>query len=102
MEVFLCILIFAALTAYCVACAVKPELHWNLFERWKSSRGDDPSDDYLVLARIGAVIGAVIGAAMLVVTIYFAAQPEEEPVSFEEGDFIVRGYDAFGNTFEDR
>lgn len=97
----LVILFFAALTAYCVACAVKPELHWKLFERWKSYRADEPSDAYLLLSRIGAVIGAVIGAAIIVMTIYIAVQPEEEPVSFEEGDFIVRGYDAFGNPFED-
>lgn len=95
------LLLIAAVTAYNVACAVKPEIQWKLFERWKSYRADEPSDLYLLMTRVGAAVGAVIGTALIVAILYMAMQPEEEPVSFEEGDFIVRGYDAFGSPFED-
>lgn len=93
----LAILIFVIITAYSLACAVKPEIHWKLFVRWKSYRADEPSDMYLLLTRIGSVVAAVIGVAMIVFVIYSAAQPEPEPGEFNPDDIVVQAYDQFGN-----
>lgn len=93
----LAILFFVILTAYSVACAVKPEIHWKLFERWKSYRADEPSDIFLLLTRIGSIVAAVIGAAMIVFVIYTAVQPDPEPGEFNPDDIVVKTYDQFGN-----
>lgn len=45
---------------------LKPELLWRLTERWKSYNADEPSDMYIIGARVGGVLFALFGAAIMI------------------------------------
>lgn len=44
----------------------KPDLVWELTERWKTSDSDGPSNLYLVSTRIGGGICILVGATGLI------------------------------------
>ncbi len=45
---------------------LKPHLVWKLTEEWKSYRADEPSDLYLISAKIGGSLFVVLGVIMII------------------------------------
>ena len=45
---------------------LKPELVWELTEKWKSYRADEPSDLYLKSVKIGGLLFVLCGIIMIV------------------------------------
>ena len=45
---------------------LKPHLFWELTERWKSYRADEPSDLYLKVTKSGGVLFALLGIFMII------------------------------------
>lgn len=44
----------------------KPGLLWELTEKWKSYRADEPSDFYLKVTKIGGILFVLCGAIMMI------------------------------------
>ncbi len=44
----------------------KPQLLWELTEKWKSYYSDEPSDFYLKSTKFGGICFAVAGLAMII------------------------------------
>ena len=55
--------VIAALGAFVF---LKPGLVWELTEKWKSYRADEPSDFYLKSTKAGGILLALLGAMMIV------------------------------------
>lgn len=45
---------------------LKPTLMWNLTERWKSYRADEPSNLYLISTKFGGILIASIGLILTI------------------------------------
>lgn len=45
---------------------LKPYLIWNITEKWKSYRADEPSDLYVMSTKFGGVLFVLFGIAMIV------------------------------------
>ena len=54
--------VIAALGAFVF---LKPGLVWELTEKWKSYRADEPSDIYLTSTKFGGILFALLGAIMI-------------------------------------
>ncbi|GIP25875.1 hypothetical protein J23TS9_10050 [Paenibacillus sp. J23TS9] len=50
---------------------VKPNFAWYLKEGWKIDGDSEPSDNYIVLAKIGGVIALVMGIIFFFTGIFF-------------------------------
>jgi len=48
---------------------LRPDLAWMITERWKSYRADEPSDFYVVMAKIGGILWILGGIALIVARI---------------------------------
>ena len=55
--------VIAALGAFVF---LKPDLVWELTEKWKSYCADEPSDFYLKSTKAGGILLALLGAMMIV------------------------------------
>ncbi len=56
-------IIFAAIGIFLF---LKPALFWELTEKWKSYRADEPSDFYLFSTKFGGILFIVFGIVMIV------------------------------------
>lgn len=45
---------------------LKPNLVWELTEKWKSYRADEPSDFYLKSTRFGGALFVLLGIVMMI------------------------------------
>ena len=61
-----CLLLGIIIAAIGVFILLKPNLVWNLTEKWKSYRADEPSDFYLKMAKFGGILYILLG---IVITI---------------------------------
>ncbi len=48
---------------------LRPTLWWELTERWKSYRAEDPSDFYLLCTKIGGVLVILAGIALVILSL---------------------------------
>lgn len=102
MDALVMILLCLVLGGWGVLSVVKPSLSWEIFERWKSYRADEPSDTYLLLTRIGGVVLAASAAVLLGIAIWSLCSAGEDPgpESFDPGDITVKAYDQYGQEIE--
>lgn len=45
---------------------LKPDVIWNLTEKWKSYRADEPSELYLKSTKFGGVLFILLGIVMII------------------------------------
>ena len=102
MEEGVLILLCLGLGAFGVVNLVNPSVSWEIFERWKSCRADEPSDLYLRLGRVSGAVLTATAAVLLGITIWSLCSTGEEPgpESFDPGDITIKAYDQYGQEIE--
>lgn len=64
-------MLWSIFTGFCLIALgifmfMKPQIIWNLTEKWKSYRADEPSDLYCTSTKFGGVMFALCGLMMVV------------------------------------